>query len=47
MSGRGNRDELGDSFNDTQQHCSDPVWHRLVKRESSAEDKPENGKRED
>ena len=45
MPGGRNRDELGDAFNDTQQHCGDPVWHRLVKRESSAEDKPENGKR--
>jgi hypothetical protein len=43
MARRGNGNELGDSFNETQQEYGDPIGHGLFRRENGAKDKKEKG----
>ena len=45
VAGGGNRQELGDPFDDPEQNDGNPVWHRVVRRQTTGEDKPKCGGR--
>src|SRR6185437_16033929 len=44
MASRGDGQEFGDSFNDSQNDDADPKWHRMVRSENEADDKEEMGR---
>ena len=41
VAGGRNRQELGDAFHNPEQNNSNPVWHRVVRRQNPAKDKPQ------
>ena len=41
VAGGRNRQELGDAFHNPEQNNSNPVWHRVVRRQKPPKDKPQ------